>query len=436
MADKHNPLASVPTAGFQCAGSPLFEEFLTLSQPGEPTACDVLGPDDALVIIDMQADFVPRDASNPKGGRFGVAEGNHVVDEIGTLIDAAVRGGSTIVASRDYHPVDHISFDTQGGIFPTHCVQGSDGSKFLPELGAKLAFAMKVMGSEKVMVVFKAFHEDVDSFGAVPYWDGGEGRIAKGKRATMPEIGTCLGCAKAPWSGSLLLKTSSMVTSDGIDIDAPPDVLATLIDGVDRCASPAPAASLPPTTCAHHARSDSDRGCARLALGSGMRTLQEVLKGKKRIFVCGLALDFCVMDTCLNAAHEASGLTGQEIHMVLDAARAAHIPGIGPHGTGFLSDPKEVAAKLKAAGVSLVSTGHVTGDYRDPERSSSPAAAAESFPHCLGPLGLLAAAVDATIKDGKYSLVLASKLQMLSGKVRAARACPHDRRRVRASHES
>ena len=149
-----------------------------------------------------------------------------------------------------------------------------------------------------------------------------------------------------------------------------------------------------------------------------------------------LALDFCVMDTCLNAAHEASGLTGQEIHMVLDAARAAHIPGIGPHGTGFLSDPKEVAAKLKAAGVSLVSTGHVTGDYRDPERSSSPAAAAESFPHCLGPLGLLAAAVDATIKDGKYSLVLASKLQMLSGKVRAARACPHDRRRVRASHES
>ena len=236
-----------PAAGFQCAGSPLFAEFLALSQPGEPTACDVLGPEDALVIIDMQADFVPRDASNPKGGRFGVAEGNHVVDEISMLIDAAVRGGSTIVASRDYHPVDHISFDTQGGIFPTHCVQGSDGSKFLPELGAKLAFAMKVMGSEKVMVVFKAFHEDVDSFGALPYWEGGEGRIAKGKRATMPEIGTCLGCAKAPWSGSLLLKTSSMVTSDGIDIDAPPDVLATLIDGVDRCApSPPPPVSRPP----------------------------------------------------------------------------------------------------------------------------------------------------------------------------------------------
>ena len=31
-----------------------------------------------------------------------------------------------------------------------------------------------------------------------------------------------------------------------------------------------------------------------------MRTMHELLKVKKRILVCGLALDFCVLDTCLN----------------------------------------------------------------------------------------------------------------------------------------
>ena len=33
----------------------------------------------------------------------------------------------------------------------------------------------------------------------------------------------------------------------------------------------------------------------------GSQTLEDRLRGCKRIFVCGLALDFCVLDTCLNA---------------------------------------------------------------------------------------------------------------------------------------
>ena len=46
--------------------------------------------------------------------------------------------------------------------------------------------------------------------------------------------------------------------------------------------------------------------------------LQAALQGKKRLFVCGLALDFCVTDTCLNAKD--AGF--DSVHLLLDAARA------------------------------------------------------------------------------------------------------------------
>ena len=39
-----------------------------------------------------------------------------------------------VIASRDWHPTDHISFKTQGGPWPIHCVQNTEGAKFSPEL--------------------------------------------------------------------------------------------------------------------------------------------------------------------------------------------------------------------------------------------------------------------------------------------------------------
>ena len=115
-----------------------------------------LGEGDALLVIDMQCDFVPHDrASNPSGGRFGVAEGDHVVAPITRLIDAAVAGGATVVATRDYHPHDHTSFASEGGPFPSHCVQGTDGARFLPPIAASLTTAMREAGNERVLIAFK-----------------------------------------------------------------------------------------------------------------------------------------------------------------------------------------------------------------------------------------------------------------------------------------
>ena len=292
------------TLSASAAPTPLFAEYLELTGDIPLASVPPLGPDDALLIIDMQADFVPmHPADNPDGGRFGVADGDMIVQPIVDLTRAFVRAGATVCASRDYHPCDHASFNTHGGPFPVHCVRGSEGSKFLPPIATALADGVRKLGNEKVYVCFKAMHEHIDSFGALPYANGGIGRITRSGTLTEDQCGPCetnpMGCAASPWTGSLVLKQSNLDHSinnnpAAIDMDAPPDVLSVLNDGVDR----------------------------------KLKNLQDALKGKKRIFVCGLALDFCVLDTCLNAK-DCEELKGAQVHMVFDAARAAMIPGIG-----------------------------------------------------------------------------------------------------------
>ena len=123
----------------------------------------------------------------------------------------------------------------------------------------------------------QAMHEQIDSFAAFPYADGGVGRISNTTTSREVGIACVMGCAAAPWTGSLVLKQSSIAycldCDDGStpDMNAPPDIFSTLTDGLNRGAS----------------------------------NLQEVLKPMKRLFVCGLALDFCVLDTSA-AAHNST----------------------------------------------------------------------------------------------------------------------------------
>ena len=88
------------------------------------------------------------------------------------------------------------------------------------------------------------------------------------------------------------------------------------------------------------------------------------LRKKKRLFVCGLALDFCVLDTCLNARE----LGFEEVWIVLDAARAARIPGVGAHGTGFLSSPP--CASSKQAGTPRCASWLAASLGKDGDRSA------------------------------------------------------------------
>src|SRR5262245_8433228 len=82
---------------------------------------------DALVVVDVQRDFLP-------GGSLAVPRGAEVVPVLNRYIEDFVRAGLPVFATRDWHPADHRSFRTRGGPWPPHCVQGSDGARYAPGL--------------------------------------------------------------------------------------------------------------------------------------------------------------------------------------------------------------------------------------------------------------------------------------------------------------
>ena len=78
----------------------------------------------ALVVVDYQNDFASPD------GALSVAGGDAIAGRINELM----RSGDydLVVATRDWHPPDHGSFTEQGGIWPVHCVQDTDGRPAAP----------------------------------------------------------------------------------------------------------------------------------------------------------------------------------------------------------------------------------------------------------------------------------------------------------------
>jgi len=85
------------------------------------------GPGDALLVVDVQNDFLP-------GGALGIKGGDAIMAPINGLLAAWRRRGLPVFLSRDWHPPGHCSFAEQGGPWPVHCVAGTRGAEFAPSL--------------------------------------------------------------------------------------------------------------------------------------------------------------------------------------------------------------------------------------------------------------------------------------------------------------
>ena len=117
--------------------------------------------DDLLLVIDVQNDFCP-------GGALAVADGNAVVPVINRLTERFDH----VVLTQDWHPVGHGSFATshpgsapfqttampygQQTLWPDHCVQGTAGAAFHPQLRTERA----------ELVIRKGFRPEIDSYSA------------------------------------------------------------------------------------------------------------------------------------------------------------------------------------------------------------------------------------------------------------------------------
>ena len=88
----------------------------------------IYDPETALVVVDVQNDF-----SDPDGGLY-VTDGAAVVPVINEQIAAVRAGGGRVVYTADWHPESTPHFAKDGGIWPVHCVAGTWGAEFHPDL--------------------------------------------------------------------------------------------------------------------------------------------------------------------------------------------------------------------------------------------------------------------------------------------------------------
>jgi nicotinamidase/pyrazinamidase len=100
------------------------------------------------VIVDFQNDFTP-------GGSLGVPGGDEIAQRVNLL--AADPRFDLIVATRDWHPRDHGSFTEQGGIWPVHCVQGTDGADLFAALDRSLLDVIVDKGQDPATEGYSGF---------------------------------------------------------------------------------------------------------------------------------------------------------------------------------------------------------------------------------------------------------------------------------------
>jgi len=94
---------------------------------------------DALLIVDAQNDFLP-------GGALAIERGDEIVPVLNRYLEKAREAGIPVYASRDWHPVGHLSFQEQGGEWPPHCVQDTEGAAFVESLNLPADAVMVTKG--------------------------------------------------------------------------------------------------------------------------------------------------------------------------------------------------------------------------------------------------------------------------------------------------
>jgi len=82
---------------------------------------------DALIVVDVQYDFLP-------GGALAVPEGDEVIAPLNRCMAVFSGHGLPVFVTRDWHPADHCSFTAQGGPWPPHCIAGTSGAAFSRQL--------------------------------------------------------------------------------------------------------------------------------------------------------------------------------------------------------------------------------------------------------------------------------------------------------------
>ena len=101
----------------------------------------------ALIVVDVQNDFCP-------GGSLAVAHGDEVVAPLNSLLTEFLGHADPVFKTRDWHSATTKHFKDYGGVWPVHCVQGSRGAEFHPDL----------IDDPRVTIISKGIDESADGY--------------------------------------------------------------------------------------------------------------------------------------------------------------------------------------------------------------------------------------------------------------------------------
>ena len=319
-----------------------------------------------LVVIDMQNDFLPTkydatdtlwtaDATSGQwsyGDAFGVADGDQLVNPICELIG---QHNGPIAITRDYHPCQHVSFvdvasdasinasdatnmqrpenekcqgverKAKSGMFPPHCLFGSKGAMVHEDIAA----ACRKKGNQ-VKVFFKGFCP-IDSFGAAPYSHNQAQRRISGyplSGGCLTESGSVVGTGSYTFNNFTFEQESSEGQNRMLELGemyntCRPDEYSSLL---------------------------ANSQCMALEHWVSNTNVSNVV-------VCGLALDFCVLDTARTLKRI---LGDRNVCITTNLSRPAYVPGLG----GYLTTSTDLLAKANGSNVRFVtvdSTGTTDG---------------------------------------------------------------------------
>ncbi len=106
--------------------------------------------DAALFIVDVQNDFCP-------GGTLAVPGGDRVIPVLNAMIERFAGQGRPVYLSRDWHPADTRHFAEFGGPWPVHCVAGTRGAEFHPDLRVPSGAIVVTKGQDRNDDGYSAF---------------------------------------------------------------------------------------------------------------------------------------------------------------------------------------------------------------------------------------------------------------------------------------
>lgn len=129
----------------------------------------IITPNDALIIVDVQYDFMP-------GGALAVDDGDKIIEDINKLGLEFFSKNAKVILTQDWHPQNHLSFASNHRgkspgdefqteaigpiLWPDHCVQGTLGAMFHADLNKDLAHAIIRKGYNPIIDSYSGFMEN------------------------------------------------------------------------------------------------------------------------------------------------------------------------------------------------------------------------------------------------------------------------------------